>query len=164
MNRRFFERNVRFFNEHTAARYVLHFVYKVLPMAMFVSYPLLLLYLLLYRQEQFLRAVLVPLGVFAGVTLLRVLVNETRPYERYGQPSVFHKTTKGKSFPSRHTACAFIIGMTFLFIHVPSGIAALATALLIAASRLLAGAHYVHDVAAGMAISVLSGVLFLFIL
>ena len=69
------------------------------------------------------------LGVFAGVTLLRVLVNETRPYERYGQPSVFHKTTKGKSFPSRHTACAFIIGMTFLFIHVPSGIAALATAL-----------------------------------
>ena len=106
----------------------------------------------------------VPLGVFAGVTLLRVLVNETRPYERYGQPSVFHKTTKGKSFPSRHTACAFIIGMTFLFIHVPSGIAALATALLIAASRLLAGAHYVHDVAAGMAISVLCGVLFLFIL
>ncbi len=66
MNRRFFERNVRFFNEHTAARYVLHFVYKVLPMAMFVSYPLLLLYLLLYRQEQFLRAVLVPLTSATG--------------------------------------------------------------------------------------------------
>lgn len=163
MNRKIFERNVRFFTENQTARYILHFVYKVMPPVMFVAYPALLIYAFFALREELLRLILVPLCVFAGVTLLRILVNEQRPYERYGKPSVFHKDTKGKSFPSRHTASAFIIAIAFWYVNVPLGIAATVIALLIGASRILAGAHYIHDVAAGMAISVICGWVFFII-
>ena len=128
-NRRIFTRYVRFFNKHQAARYTLHFVYKVMPLLMFFAYPALLVYAFFYMRDDVLKLTLVPLGVFVAVTILRVVVNEKRPYERYGIPSVFRKTTKGKSFPSRHTASAFIIAMAFLYADVPLGIAALTVAL-----------------------------------
>ncbi len=163
MNRKIFESYVRFFSKNQTARYTLHFVYKLLPIVMFVAYPALLVYAFVERRDALLRLILVPLGVFIGVSLLRVVVNEPRPYERYGMPSVFHKDTKGKSFPSRHTASAFIIAMAFLYVNVPLGIAAMVIALLIEASRIMAGAHYVHDVVAGTAISVLAGWVFFFI-
>lgn len=163
-NRRIFTRYVRFFNKHQAARYTLHFVYKVMPLLMFFAYPALLVYAFFYMRDDVLKLTLVPLGVFVAVTILRVVVNEKRPYERYGIPSVFRKTTKGKSFPSRHTASAFIIAMAFLYADVPLGIAALTVALMIEVSRILAGAHYVHDVVAGTAIGVGAGIVFFFVL
>ena len=92
------------------------------------------------------------------------IVNEQRPYERYGKPSVFNKTTKGKSFPSRHTASAFIIAMAFMYESVPLGIAAMVISLLIEISRILSGAHYIHDVVAGMAFSVIAGYVFFFMI
>ena len=115
-------------------------------------------------QDKLLRLVLVPLCVFVGVTLLRVVINETRPYEKYGKPSVFRKSTAGKSFPSRHTASAFIIAMTFFYVSVPLGTAAMTVALLVAASRVLSGAHYLHDVLTGAAIGIVSGQIFFFMI
>ena len=93
-----------------------------------------------------------------------LIVNEQRPYERYGKPSVFNKTTKGKSFPSRHTASAFIIAMAFMYESTPLGIAAMVISLLIEISRILSGAHYIHDVVAGMAFSVIAGYVFFFLI
>ena len=165
MNKKIFETTVRFFTENKPARYVLHFIYNVLPLLVFVSYPALLVYAyFLHHPGHLLRLVLVPLCVFVGVTVLRVIINEPRPYERYGKPSVFNKTTKGKSFPSRHTASAFIIAMAFLYVSVPLGIAALVVALLIEISRILAGAHYFHDVVGGAVISLLCGWIFFFLI
>lgn len=163
LNRLIFEKSVRFFSKNQIPRYILHFIYKVLPMVMFVAYPSLLLYAVFRRPDALYKLISVPLCVFLGVTALRVIVNEQRPYEKYGKPSVFHKTTKGKSFPSRHTASAFIIAMAFLYINVPLGILAMIFAFLIEISRILAGAHYVHDVAAGMAISIICGYVYIFL-
>lgn len=101
--------------------------------------------------------IFVPLGVLIGVSVLRYIINEPRPYEVYGIDSVFHKQTKGKSMPSRHTASAFIIAMAVLSLNVFFGIIALAIAALITTSRVLAGAHFIRDVLAGMAISVAAG-------
>lgn len=164
MNRKIFERNVRFFSKNHVARYTLFFIYKVLPMLMFFAYPALLLNSFFYTREAMLKLILVPLGVFVLVTVLRVVINEQRPYERYGKPSVFRKETVGKSFPSRHTASAFIIAMAFLYVSVPLGIIALVISLLIELSRILAGAHYTHDVAAGMLISLIAGYVFFFLI
>lgn len=164
MNRKIFEWNVRFFTENKTARTILEIIYKFLPLLMFIAYPALLVYAFFVKRDELPRLILVPLGTFVFVTVLRVIVNEQRPYERYGKPSVFNKQTKGKSFPSRHTASAFIIAMTFWYVSVPLGIAATVVALLIEVSRIQAGAHYIHDVVAGAAISILSGVLFFFIL
>ena len=164
MNRKIFEWNVNIFNNNLTARYILHFIYGVMPLLMFVAYPALLVYVFFQWRDELLRFILVPLCVFIGVTVLRVIINEQRPYERYGKPSVFKKETKGKSFPSRHTASAFIIAMAFLRVSIPLGIAAIAVALLIELSRILAGAHYIHDVVAGMAISVIAGYIFFFLI
>ena len=157
MNRKTFEWCVRFFSENLAARYTLHFVYKILPLTLFIAYPSLLVYAFFWQRQNIRMLTIVPLGVFIAVTILRYIVNEQRPYERYGKPSVFNKTTKGKSFPSRHTASAFIIAMAVLSLNVFFGIIALAIAALITTSRVLAGAHYIRDVLAGMAISVAAG-------
>ena len=164
MNRKIFETCVTFFNRNTSARYALHFIYKVLPIIVFVTYPAMLLRVFLFAPAELPKLVAVPLCVLVGVSLLRIIVNEKRPYERYGQPSVFHKETKGKSFPSRHTASAFIIAMALLYFDTTWGILGLITALLIEISRILAGAHYIHDVVASMVISIVVGWIFFFVL
>ena len=122
------------------------------------------MYVFFARQSDIFKAVLVPLGVFVTVTVLRKLINEQRPYEKYGTQSLFNKTTSGESMPSRHTASAFVIAMTILYINFYAGIAALIIASLIALSRILAGVHYIRDVLAGALISVGAGIIFLFLL
>ena len=155
---------MRFFGENRAARNTLHFIYKLLPLTMFVAYPALLVYAFFWQRYNLRMLVIVPVGVLVAITVLRLIVNEQRPYERYGKPSVFNKTTKGKSFPSRHTASAFIIAMAFMYENVALGIAAMVIALFIEISRILAGAHYIHDVVAGMVFSVIAGYVFFFMM
>ena len=110
------------------------------------------------------KLILVPLGVLILVTVMRVVINEERPYEKYGMDSVFHKTTVRKSMPSRHTASAYIIAMTFLSVNLPLGIVALCFASMIEASRVMAGAHFIRDVVVGALIGITAGVVFYFIL
>ena len=59
--------------------------------------------------------------------------------------------------PSRHTASAFIIAMSFLYISTPLGIAYLIISVLIMISRVLSGVHFISDVLVGMLISLLYG-------
>ncbi|MBQ1600907.1 MAG: phosphatase PAP2 family protein [Ruminococcus sp.] len=155
---------MRLFTKYKAARYILRFVYKLLPLVMLVAYPVLLVHVYFTDLQSLPKLVLVPMHVFLGVTLLRVIIDEQRPYERFDTPSVFGKTTKGKSFPSRHTASAFIIAMAFMYVDFWWGMLAMLIALLIELSRIMAGAHYIHDVLAGMAISIVAGWIFMFLL
>lgn len=164
MNEKIFFWNVRLFTKYKAARYILRFVYKLLPLVMLVAYPVLLVHVYFTDLQSLPKLVLVPMHVFLGVTLLRVIIDEQRPYERFDTPSVFGKTTKGKSFPSRHTASAFIIAMAFIYVDFWWGMLAMLIALLIELSRIMAGAHYIHDVLAGMAISIVAGWIFMFLL
>lgn len=157
MNRQNYERTVTFFKNNQAAYRVLFFIYKILPNFLFLAYPALLLYKYFMQEQSLLLLIAVPLGVLIAVSILRYIINEPRPYEVYGIDSVFHKETKGKSMPSRHTASAFIIAMAVLSLNIPLGITALTVAVLITVSRVLAGAHFIRDVLAGMAISVAAG-------
>lgn len=164
MNRKNYEKTTSFFKNNKIANAVLKFIYKVLPLAIFIAYPLLLIRVWSSGIEMFLKALLVPAGVFALVTVLRVIINEQRPYEKYGISPVFVKDTRGKSMPSRHTASAFIISMTILSINTVAGIVYLVMSCLITASRVLAGVHYIRDVVVGMIISVAIGIVFLFLI
>ena len=49
-----------------------------------------------------------------------------------------------------------------MYVSVPLGIAAMVISLLIEISRILSGAHYINDVVAGMAFSVIDGYVFFF--
>ena len=165
MNKKRYEKTVRFFSQNKTAYNLLKIIYKFLPFVMFVAYPALLIYKFFTAGfgEKTLRLTLVPLGVLIFVTLLRKLINSERPYERYGTPSVFNKQTIGESMPSRHTASAFVIAMAFIYVNLPLGIIGLAVALLIALSRIFAGAHFIRDVLIGAGISILAGIIFLYI-
>lgn len=162
MNRNKYKRIISFFKNNKAANTALRIVYKYLPMLIFILYPIGIVWVFFKQSEIFFQFVLVPLGVFLMVTALRKLINEQRPYERYGIEPVFAKDTKGKSMPSRHTASAFIISMAMLRINPYWGIGFLAVSFVIMISRVLAGVHYIRDVFVGMTISIVIGYIFYF--
>ena len=73
---------------------MLKFVYKIFPLIVFASYPILLVYTFLWQKDLFLKSLTVPAGVFLGITLLRIIIKEERPYVRYGVAPVFAKNSK----------------------------------------------------------------------
>ena len=78
MNEKIFFWNVRLFTKYKAARYILRFVYKLLPLVMLVAYPVLLVHVYFTDLQSLPKLVLVPMHVFLGVTLLRVIIDEQR--------------------------------------------------------------------------------------
>lgn len=143
---------------------LLTFVYKMLPLVVFISYPILLLYLTVTRDGRILQSITVPLGVFVTLTLIRKFLNFERPYEKYNIEPIFQKNTKGLSFPSRHTASAAVIAMTFLYINPLLGGVFLAISALIAVSRICSGVHFPRDVIAGFLYSVVLASVFFYVL
>ena len=148
---------VGFFKRNKPCNTVLKLCYNFLPFIMFASYGILIVFMFFSDIKIFARITLSPLTVFAIVTFFRKIFNRPRPYEKFATTSVFGKNKKGESMPSRHTACAFIIAMAFMYVSIPLGIAYLIISALIMISRVLAGVHFISDVIAGMAISLLYG-------
>ncbi len=122
---------------------------KLLPGIVYAAYPLLIGYLAVWHRAELLRGILTPAIGFLLVTGLRAWINAPRPYEAIDIPSITPKDTKGKSFPSRHAACGSVIAVTALFTAPALGWVLLIVSLLIALSRVLAGVHYIRDVAVG---------------
>lgn len=165
MNKKRYMMVVQFFSENKLAHNILYIIYKVLPYVMIVTYPVLLLVMLIRLGFvwEWMKLVLVPLSVLMLVTVMRMVVDAKRPYEVYGVHSVFHKQTEHQSMPSRHTASAYVIAMTFLKVNVPLGVIMLILASLIEASRVLAGSHFIRDVVIGAVIGIGTSVLCYFI-
>lgn len=155
---------VGFFKRNKPCNTVLKLCYNFLPFIMFVSYGILIVFMFFSDIKIFARITLSPLTVFAIVTFFRKIFNRPRPYEKFATTSVFGKNKKGESMPSRHTACAFIIAMAFMYVSIPLGIAYLIISAFIMISRVLAGVHFISDVIAGMAISLLYGYFSFFII
>ena len=159
-----YKRIIKFFSERNFAFHALKFCYRFLPLLLFIGYPALIAYVFFSNPVDIFKIILVPLGVFLLITILRKVINEQRPYEKYNTPSLFGKTTKGQSMPSRHTASAFIISLAILYVNTELGIAALSVSFLITLSRLLAGVHFIRDVLAAMLLSLTVGVIFFFLI
>ncbi len=142
-------------------------LHDILPAIMMLLYPMQIIYLFItegFKSEVFLKATFVPLFVLVLVTVIRYIVNAKRPYEVYNFSPAVKKNTKGKSFPSRHTASAFIIALAFLYIDTSVGIVMLLLAAAIGITRVLSGAHFIRDVIGGAVISILIGSICFFIL
>ena len=141
-------------------------LHDVLPLVMYIFYPLQLVCLCInegWSSPVFLRFMLIPLCTFVLVTVLRAVINAPRPYETYSYTPVVNKTTSGKSFPSRHTVSAFIIAMAFLYIRPSIGVIMMMIAMGIAVIRVLSGVHFIRDVVSGAALGLLVGMLGFFV-
>ena len=85
---------------------------------------------------------------------LKLLVQQERPCGRW--PSVGDCDLTDFSFPSNHATLAFGALMTIAWVldKLSVTVAALLLAMTVAAARILEGAHYLHDVAAGAALGI----------
>lgn len=108
------------------------------------------------RDIRLVRVLLVPAACFCAVTALRPVIHRPRPYDRFGAPPVgAYLPGKGKSMPSRHTASAAAIALAvvYAFPSWPLAVGMLALCVMIAAVRVLSGQHYISDVLAALALS-----------
>lgn len=92
-----------------------------------------------------------------AVSLLRIRINATRPYEKFGFTPLIKKESKGRSFPSRHAFSAAIIAFNIGAVYLPLGIAVGVIALVIAALRVVLGVHFIKDVVFGILAGILLG-------
>lgn len=98
-------------------------------------------------------------GAAAGLSLLinqvigNLIWHRPRPYESH--PQVYHLShSHDPSFPSDHASAAFGIAFGIYFVDRRVGRFFVAVATLIAAGRILVGAHYLTDVLASLLVSV----------
>lgn len=143
---------------------VIKFLYKFLPLVLFLGYPIMVIYLVAVWDLRFIKVLTIPAVTFLAVTVMRILINRPRPYEKYSFTPVFPKDTKGKSFPSRHTTSAFIISYAFLYICPVLGVVSMVISAFLSFLRPVVGVHYVSDVLGGFLVSSLLGIVFFFII
>ena len=155
-----------YFSETKARNTTIKALHDVLPLIMYIFYPIQLVLLAInegLKSEHFLRFTLIPLGTLIIISIVRAIINAKRPYEVYNYTPPVKATTEGKSFPSRHTVCAFIIAMAFLYLQTNVGVIMLFIAAAIGLTRVLAGVHFIRDVVSGAAVGVLIGALGFFV-
>jgi membrane-associated phospholipid phosphatase len=127
-----------------------------------VIYIAVLFRLLLMRDARLLPAMVVPFFCFVTCTLLRALINRPRPYDQlHFIPVGRYRPNKGKSLPSRHTACAVAISCAVVYIHPFPAVVCLMTllTLVIGILRVVTGKHYPSDVLCGILLSMLLSIL-----
>lgn len=155
-----------YFTETKVRSTTIKALHDVLPLVMYIFYPVQVISLAVYEglgSERFLRFTLIPLITLILVSIVRVIINAKRPYEVYDYTPAVQKKTLGKSFPSRHTVSAFIIAMAFLYLQTKLGVIMLVVAAAIGVTRVLAGVHFIRDVIGGAAIGVVVGILGFFV-
>lgn len=130
---------------------------RLLPVLAGLCYLALLGQLALLGDGRFFRAAGVPAAAFVLGSALRAALNRPRPYEAYGLAPLVRKETKGRSFPSRHLLSAAVIAAAGWWLSPPLGFAMTLMAALLAPARVLAGVHFVRDVAAGAALGAALG-------
>lgn len=143
------------------------FLDRWLPLVPFAGYPVLLVLLnlqlfrlmgagqreaVLEMMQHIARAVFVPALTLWGGTVLRRKLDLPRPYDQPGFTPLVAKETRGRSFPSRHALSAAVLAAVWLYFYPLVGRIMTAVALGIGALRVMAGVHFVRDVAAGFAL------------
>lgn len=114
-------------------------------------------------KGEFLHILGAPALCFITASCARFVFNRKRPYERStdegGIVPIIHKTTSGRSFPSRHAACAFVIGTAAIAYMPPLGAGLLCVGFVIVYVRFASGLHYPTDLLAGALWGALCGLL-----
>lgn len=157
MNAEQYQAISRPFRDNPRALKVLHALNSGLKYLCYVLYPVLLILVALQEPSLLLREVLVPAILFIAVSIFRYLYNEPRPYEALSIDPLIHKSTHGKSMPSRHIFSVFMIAMCWLAFKPWVGIVLLLAGGVMGVLRVIGGVHYPKDVVIGAAIAIIGG-------
>lgn len=156
---RWYEGIEQYFRKREMLFDLLVFFNTWIPRLVYISYPLLLLFLIFTKDERAVKVLLVPFAAFLFTTTIRKVNNEPRPYEKYAIRPLIPREKKGESFPSRHTLSILIIAMAFLYINIALGILFLLLGVLLGIVRVAAGIHFPRDVIAAALISLVFGLI-----
>lgn len=132
---------------------------RILTYLGYVSLAVLLVWEGILDANKFWLTIFVCGAGFLIVTVLRILYNSPRPYEKDGVEPLIDKTTVGKSFPSRHTFCMFMIAMSWIPWCWPIGALLLLCGCYMAFCRVLLRVHYPQDVIVGALLAIIFGVI-----
>jgi len=104
-----------------------------------------------------------PAGCLLMSIFLRKKIDRKRPYEQLSIRPLLDKKG-GKSFPSNHTASAFVLALTTFRLSAVLGCIMLLLAIITGMSRIAAGLHWPEDVLCGGILGLVFGILGLLIL
>ena len=149
MSEQFYSNMLQFMHSHKLLKNIAVILGKAITIFTYVYAGALATYTLFFVRERFLSCLLVTGISFIAVSILRYFINSPRPYEKYDITPLYNKKTKGKSFPSRHTFSIFIIAFTSFVVNTWLGFAFLFIGVILAATRILCGVHFIKDVVAG---------------
>lgn len=176
-----YQRLMNYFEHHPRLVSVLRISNALITKAIYLAYPCLLIYLALWNpttklfdpagtwtqlvsnplHAPLIAAFVIPALGFVLLSIFRKRYNAPRPYEVFETPSALKKTTKGKSFPSRHVFSIFVIGTTFIYVCPLEsiGIVILCLGVILAIIRVIGGIHFTKDVLVGALCGILVGIL-----
>lgn len=163
MNEHFYKKIMRLFETHPFYIYPLNLINRILTLAGFILYPVLLVILAIQLDRRFFAFLFLPAFFFLALSRIRKLINSPRPYEVYDILPLIPRDGQGQSFPSRHVFSIFLIGTLWCGIWLPVGVILLLCGVVLAGIRVVAGVHFPKDVAAGAAVGILCGMLTLWI-
>lgn len=149
MAENFYLKMLNFMHSHKTLKKITVVLGKAITIFTYIYAGFLATYTFFCIRERFLSCLLVTGISFITVSALRCLINSPRPYEKYDITPLYNKKTKGKSFPSRHTFSIFIIAFTSFVVNAWLGFAFLFIGVILAATRILCGVHFIKDVVAG---------------
>ena len=132
---------------------------KLLTLLGFVMYPAPLAYLFFNQRDLLPVRILLPGIFFLALSAFRRKWNGKRPYQVFESPALVPKKTQGCSFPSRHVFSLAMIAVLWMDILWPVGIFLLVSAFLLACLRVVIGVHFPKDVAAGLLVGILCGLI-----
>ena len=130
MKQEFYDRLAAPFETSERKKNCLLRVNHILTDVVYLVYPALLFYLMVYRDSRF-----------------------------WPVKPLIPKDTKGNSFPSRHVFSIYIIAMAAWYVCPPLGVILCVAGVFLAAARVIGRVHFVKDVVAGALIAVGCGIL-----
>ena len=149
----------RFFKKHKNLFVATAALSMISELAVYISYPLFLLLLIINKNLYCIRSIAVCGIGFLLISFIRAKLNFKRPYEKFDFSPLIKKERLGHSFPSRHVFSASVIGMSLLAVYPVWGFMVLSLALIMAVLRVLLGVHFIKDTAAGAAAGILIGLI-----
>lgn len=160
---RIYEKQAAFYKKRPRLIALLRILNAITLVLVALAYAWLCLYALIFTSPRFQRIDLwkvlgIPALCLSAVSFLRAFVKRARPYENGIEPLLAKNGTRN-SFPSRHTASAFVIGGVACAYLPVLGVAVFLLGTLISYLRFAAGLHYPSDLAAGAVLGILCSLL-----
>ena len=150
----------KYFTEHKGMAKALNYVCGGLTLAVYVFFITMLVVLVVNKQYKLAYEIVLVCAVgFCACTVLRKVIDTPRPYDLYPYPPTIKRNKKGCSFPSRHVFSIAIIATCAMRLNPICGIILIALTVLLAATRVIGGVHFVKDVFAGAGLAFLWGII-----